>query len=318
MVKRGRLILIILFSSLLLACASARMAEEVQSGKVAFDCGNFKQAFIQLLPLAVKCSPEAQYAVGYMYYYGLGVEAHKESGLFWINQAAKQMYRPAIRALQLIEKNKSEPQDRPLRKSNKLRYSENILAESLKDPEVQKKIASVKKENKLQQDPLRMAVKVTPENKEDEVLMSLKDLKPAPKESPIIAKLPAKKPEEETKIAVAKSSVKKIEKEIKDPVTKTKVAVRSVKIVEPNHNKFTLQLFGSYKLDDVKQLQSLLKLQNATYYALTKNKGRDWYVLTYGKYPAVSSAKLAKNNMSKKAQKLNPWVRNTGELRWIG
>lgn len=301
MVKQYRLILIILFSSLLLACASARMAEEVQSGKVAFDCGNFKQAFIQLLPLAVKCSPEAQYAVGYMYYYGLGVEAHKESGLFWINQAAKQMYRPAIRALQIIDKDKAEPRA-PRRKSNKLRYSESILSESLKDPEIQKKIASIKKENKVEQDPLRMAVKVTPENKEkdDEVLLSLKDMKPAP----------IKKLEVKTKVAENKAAVKEVEKESKIPMQKTKVTVAS--------EKFTLQLFGSYKLDDVKQLQSRLKLQHATYYALTQNKGRDWYVLTYGKYPVVSSAKLAKNNMPKKAQKFNPWIRNTGELRWLG
>ncbi len=310
MVKRGRLILIILFSSLLLACASARMAEEVQYGKVAFDCGNFKRAFILLLPLAVKCSPEAQYAVGYMYYYGLGVEAHKESGLFWINQAAKQMYRPAIKALQLIDKDKVASRA-PVRKSAKLRYSESILSENLKDPEIQKKIASIKKENKIEQDPLRMAVKATPENKEDEVLMSLKDVKPT-----------TKKREEATNIAMTKSEVKKIEKENKEPVQKTKVKVASAKPSQDDSikskNKFTLQLFGSYKLDDVKQLQSRLKLQNATYYALTQNKGRDWYVLTYGKYPVLSSAKLAKNKMPQKAQKLNPWVRNTGELRWIG
>lgn len=301
MVKQYRLILIILFSSLLLACASARMAEEVQSGKVAFDSGNFKQAFIQLLPLAVKCSPEAQYAVGYMYYYGLGVEAHKESGLFWINQAAKQMYRPAIRALQIIDKDKAESHAPPRRKSNKLRYSENILSESLKDPEIQKKIASIKNENKVEKDPLRMAVKVTPENKEkdDEVLLSLPRHPRTGGDDKIV-----RYSSQDTK-----SAVKIVEKESKAPVQKTNV-------VAPE--KFTLQLFGSYKLDDVKQLQSRLKLQHATYYALTQNKGRDWYVLTYGKYPVVSSAKLAKNNMPKKAQKLNPWIRNTGELRWLG
>jgi DamX protein len=311
MVKQYRLILIILFSSLLLACASARMAEEVQSGKVAFDSGNFKQAFIQLLPLAVKCSPEAQYAVGYMYYYGLGVEAHKESGLFWINQAAKQMYRPAIRALQIIDKDKAQSHT-PRRKSNKLRYSESILSESLKDPEIQKKIASIKKENKVEQDPLRMAVKVTPENKEkdDEVLLSLPRHPraggdPFGMDSRLRGNDKIVRSSQDTK-----SAVKIVEKESKAPVQKTKVAAAS--------EKFTLQLFGSYKLDDVKQLQSRLKLQHATYYALTQNKGRDWYVLTYGKYPVVSSAKLAKNNMPKKAQKLNPWIRNTGELRWLG
>jgi hypothetical protein len=178
MVKLGRLICIIFLSSFLFGCASARMAEEVQSGKATFDEGNFKEAFAALLPLAVKCSAEAQYAVGYMYYYGLGVEAHKESGLFWITQSAQQMYRPAIKALKLIEKDKNEIKEPSIKKSNKLRYSENALAESLNNPGMQKKIATIKKENEVQLDPLRMAVKATPENKEDDVLLSLKDLNP--------------------------------------------------------------------------------------------------------------------------------------------
>lgn len=254
MVALCRYMLIIFLSCLLLACASARMAEEVQSGKATFDSGNFKLAFAQLLPLAVKCSPEAQYAVGYMYYYGLGVEAHKESGIFWIRQSAAQIYRPAIKAMQLIEKNKSESRDMPLKKSNKLRYSENVV----------------------QEDPVRMAAKATPENKEDEVLASLKDINPS------------------------KSST-----------------LSSIKTAKKT-DKFTLQLFGSYKLNDVKQLQSQLKLQNATHYALTQHNGHDWYVLAYGKYPAVSLAKLAKNDMPKKAQKLHPWVRSTDQLHWVG
>ncbi len=309
MVKLSRWIIIIFLLGLLLACASARMAEEVQSAKATFNSGDFKQAFAELLPLAVKCSPEAQYAVGYMYYYGLGVEPHKESGLFWINLSAQQMYRPAIRALQVIERDKAEAY-LPRKKSYKLRYSENNLSESLKDPELQKKIADVKKaNNKVPEDPLHMAVKATPENKpeinEDDVIMSLKDLQPHP--------VAAKKPEEEPKKIAPKSLVKKEEeKPVKKEVVKAKVPVPFAK------NKYTLQIFGSYKLDDVKQLQSRLKLQDKTHYALTQHNGRDWYILAYGKYPAVSKAKFAKNNMPQKAQKLNPWIRNTGELRWVG
>lgn len=177
MVTLSRWICIIVGSSLLIACASARMAQNVQSGRVTFDSGNFKQAFAELLPLAVKSSPAAQYAVGYMYYYGLGVEAHKESGLFWINQSAQQMYRPAVKALQIIARDKTETYDTPIKKSNKVNYVENDLSETLKDPEIQNKIAIVKKENAAEQDPLRLAVTLTPENKEeDEVLLSLKDL----------------------------------------------------------------------------------------------------------------------------------------------
>ena len=109
MVKRGRLILIILFSSLLLACASARMAEEVQSGKVAFDSGNFKQAFIQLLPLAVKCSPEAQYAVGYMYYYGQGVVEDRRQAWYWITAAAKKGQADAKVAVKVLRRGAGRP-----------------------------------------------------------------------------------------------------------------------------------------------------------------------------------------------------------------
>lgn len=316
MVKLGRWLVIILLFSFLLACASARMAEEVQSGKATFNAGNFKQAFAELLPLAVKCSAEAQYAVGYMYYYGLGVEPHKESGLFWINQSAQQMYRPAIRALQIIEKENKEPFNAPEKKSIKLRYSENTLAETLKDPDIQKKMAEVKKANAVETDPLRLAVKltpenkeepssvdtpkvaskekVTPENKEDAVLESLKDLKPSSANKPNI---------------VNKDKVLPKQKEKLNPGLKT--AKLTTK------DKFTLQLYGSFKLDDVKQLQSRLKLQKTTYYARTQHDGRDWYVLTYGKYSVPSHAKLAKKDMPVKAQKLNPWVRGTSELRWL-
>lgn len=280
MVKLSRWMIVIFLLSLLLACASARMAEEVQSAKATFNSGNFKQAFAELMPLAVKCSAEAEYAVGYMYYYGLGVEAHKESGLFWIGQSAAQMYRPAIRALQLIEKDKIESHKIPTKKSNKIHYSENSLTETLKNPDIQHKMAAIKKENTVDENLVHMAVKVTPENKEDEVLMSLKDLNSALVETT----------------------------HIKPSVTLAKI---------PSSN-FTLQLFGSYKLEDVKQLQSQLNLQTKTYYAQTKHNGRDWYILTYGKYPEISLAKHAKEDMPIKAQKLDPWVRNTSDLRWVG
>lgn len=234
MVKLGRYIVMMLLTFLLLACASARMAEEVQSGKAAFDSGDFKRAFVQLLPLAVKCSPEAQYAVGYMYYYGLGVEPHKESGIFWIKQSAEQMYRPAIKAIQMIEKNKYQPEVALNTSQKEIQAQENLV---------------------------HMAARLTPENKEkeDDVLNSLK---------------------------------------------------------EPN--KFTLQLLGSYSLEDVQALQSRLKLQNATQIASTKHEGRDWYVLTYGQYSATYLAKLAKDDLPANVAKLHPWVRSTNALHKVG
>ena len=58
---------------------------------------------VALLPLACNGLPDAQYGVGYMYYYGLGVAQDTDVGYFWIRRAANARYLPAIKALELID-----------------------------------------------------------------------------------------------------------------------------------------------------------------------------------------------------------------------
>lgn len=97
-----RMYLLILIVFFLSACTSIHMTEEFQMGKSNFVNGNFKQAFHRLLPVAYAGRPEAQYAVGYMYFYGYGVALDYESGVFWISHAAECHYAPAVDALYLI------------------------------------------------------------------------------------------------------------------------------------------------------------------------------------------------------------------------
>lgn len=109
-----RLIMISLVSLLLTACAikhspvqqgkpSTRVMAELQQGKRYFEQGYYKRAMQELLPLACDGNPEAQYAVGYMYYYGYGVAQDTDVGYFWMKRAADQGYPPAIKALTMIE-----------------------------------------------------------------------------------------------------------------------------------------------------------------------------------------------------------------------
>lgn len=97
------LLLSIIACLMLQACASPRMSQELEQGKISFETGQYVEAFRELLPVAVNGRPEAQYAVGYMYYYGYGVPQDEESGLFWMRQSADQHYIPAIKALYMIE-----------------------------------------------------------------------------------------------------------------------------------------------------------------------------------------------------------------------
>jgi TPR repeat protein len=104
-----KIILIILFSMGLVACAATtRQPSELQQGKRYFEKGYYKRTLRQLLPLACDGNAEAQYAIGYLYYYGYGVTQDTETGVFWINRAAKQHYIPAIKALDIMAKDSNK------------------------------------------------------------------------------------------------------------------------------------------------------------------------------------------------------------------
>ncbi|HLB41291.1 MAG TPA: sel1 repeat family protein [Gammaproteobacteria bacterium] len=98
-------LLILFLLSMVSACTSSLViTSELQQGKRYFEAGYYKRAMHDLLPLAVNGNAEAQYAVGYMYYYGNGVAQNTDTGHFWIKRAANQHYTPAIKALKLINK----------------------------------------------------------------------------------------------------------------------------------------------------------------------------------------------------------------------
>lgn len=108
-----RLILIVLMSFSLMACGATRLkytqpakTAYLDQGKRFFEEGFYKRALHELLPFAADGDPEAQYAVGYMYYYGYGAAQDTEVGYFWINRSARQGYEPAELASSLIERNR--------------------------------------------------------------------------------------------------------------------------------------------------------------------------------------------------------------------
>ncbi len=97
----------LLFIAIFLSACSSKVVvtSELAQGKRYFEAGYYKSAMHDLLPLATDGNAEAQYAVGYMYYYGYGVSQDVEVGHFWIKRSANQHYQPAIKALEMIDKN---------------------------------------------------------------------------------------------------------------------------------------------------------------------------------------------------------------------
>jgi TPR repeat protein len=119
-------------SSLLLSSCGTSTAQQLQNGEASFTSGDFKSAFHQLLPLAAEGIPQAEYGVGYMYYYGYGIIQDSESGLFWMKKAARAQYKPAIRALAAIQENMSKvPPTLTPKKAEKLEEVQSFPSDTL-------------------------------------------------------------------------------------------------------------------------------------------------------------------------------------------
>ena len=102
-------VLFLFLLPILSACnSSLAITSELQQCKRSFETGYYKSAMHDLLPLATNGVAEAQYAVGYMYYYGYGVAQDTDVGYFWIKRATEQHYEPAQKALEMIDNNKNK------------------------------------------------------------------------------------------------------------------------------------------------------------------------------------------------------------------
>lgn len=81
---------------------------DIREARRLFNAGYYKRAKCFLLPLACNGNVVAQYALGYMYYYGFGVAQDTDVGYFWIKLSADQGYPPAVRALSTLEIEQAE------------------------------------------------------------------------------------------------------------------------------------------------------------------------------------------------------------------
>jgi len=92
------LVFIILFLS---SCFTA--SYNLRIGISCFKTQDYRRAFIRLKPEAEKGQPDAQYAIGYMYYYGKGVVENRKKALSWIKCAASAGQPDAVEALKILK-----------------------------------------------------------------------------------------------------------------------------------------------------------------------------------------------------------------------
>lgn len=91
---------VIIVIPLLFACATGGLS--LREGIESFRGQDYRRAFIRLKPQAERGQADAQYAVGYMYYYGQGVVEDRDKAWFWIHMAARLGQHDAIEAVKIL------------------------------------------------------------------------------------------------------------------------------------------------------------------------------------------------------------------------
>ncbi|CDZ78120.1 Sel1 repeat [Legionella massiliensis] len=95
---------LILLIALTLSETACINRANLTEGIICFRAQHYRQAFIRLKPEADKGQPDAEYAVGYMYYYGHGVIEDRKQARYWIKRAAVAGQPDAIQALKILKR----------------------------------------------------------------------------------------------------------------------------------------------------------------------------------------------------------------------
>ena len=82
----------------------------------------------------------------------------------------------------------------------------------------------------------------------------------------------------------------------------------------PSRERYALQLLGSYRSDDLERYANRHGLGDEARIAHTLWEGRDWYVLLYGHYQTITSARQALLGLPETLRSRQPWIRDEREL----
>ncbi len=105
--KSGLSFILFLLCSLLCACAATTANNAQQTyllGQRYYQAQNYGNAFDAINKAAKEGNINAQYALGYMYYYGIGTGVDPHTGISWMQKAASKNQQQAINALAILNK----------------------------------------------------------------------------------------------------------------------------------------------------------------------------------------------------------------------
>jgi septal ring-binding cell division protein DamX len=259
-------------------------------------------------------SADAQYALGYMYFYGIGTVQDKQTAELWIQRSAAQGQPLAKKAWSLIQSGQTST-DFHQQATNELTQRSQSASTI-----IQQEPSDVNQ--------LNSAVPSQP------ITSTLPAYNAAPssgKTSPVIDGASTTSAgttsttdttgSTTTTTGPISSNHKSTDPRLasnSQPVVGTPSRSDDAKMAsnqssnqsDNQSNGYTMQLMASNKLSDVKAFIAQNNLGSAAHYYETKMNGKPWYMLTYGDYRTETQAQMALQEMSSRIQSNHPWVKS--------
>lgn len=287
---------------LVAACATSPITALAQA-KQDFKAQNYALSYEKVQLAASQGEADAQYALGYMMYYGKGTKQDIDGSYVWFHKAAAQGQPQAIKALALLRQ-AAQPSQTPVVVEHKSAPVSAIVPHVPATPPTQphelvRDIAGV------------IPAKPTAPSTNHSLDAALPVSNAAGPVSPAMRQVqPASQP---SVSPVPNQSVKPVTP--KDMHTRFNIlpasAVQWVSqqaLMQRPANHYTIQVMGASREQALRRFAERHHLQQVSIYK-TKLHGRPWYVLLQGDYLSHDAAKVAMTGLRAELKAAKPWMR---------
>lgn len=305
-----------------------------------YDC-----SFKKIEAAAQRNDPDAQYALGYMYFYGIGTVRDVEFAKLWIRRAARQGQPLARRALYLLNHPRdSEPspllnmhaQDHATHSQSETAEARKVIPQyqrvnvrhantRVPDKQLHDYLPGYGRQHPQASTPLqpnrsKQTTTTTPpqtlqqnisQQAERHVIAEVQHgvhlpIQPRPIQRSTPLLVQSQYYFQKIRPTQQQRDYDQLSHAQVPPTTSFTKTERQLLQLKGG---YAVQLFASRDLKSMKRFIQKHHLYQHTRYFYAFDRHSKWYMLLYGNYRSLLQAKLAANSLSKMIQSLNPWVK---------
>lgn len=306
---------------------SAADSATLEAAKVDFAAGNYSKVVELLTPLAAEGNPAAEYALGYMYYYGYGVPKDRDTAWKLMDHAAVQGYKKAQDA-QLLRSGTGHhpPAQSPAAPQNGTNKSNGQSGTSpggvpdqpqapapVPTPPVQGNMTKPPPASKNTQAPVpeqaAQTAAVAANTAPAPVTANTPKPPPASQHSSAPSPTPPASSRHTAPAPAASATIEQKNAQAK-PSQSSPSSINGVAWIlarPPGH--FTIQLVSTHSESEARDYLHRHRLAGDAAYYHFRRDADSWYSVIYGDYPTHEEAQSALSKLDPKLRAAAPWIR---------